>query len=183
MSKAATTPEILTAYGTYFDFKNPSKSEIHIVSIAHALSHICRFTGHTREFYSVAQHCVMVSQIVPPELALAGLLHDAAEAYLGDVSKPLKMILPDYLEIEKIVEKAVFTHFKIGNTPYHAEIKRADAKMYLTERRDLMPSAPEQLLHGISPLQDRLIPLNSYSARRLFLQRFQYLNSIGTVKL
>lgn len=173
------TTTILTKNGSYFNFLSPYTCDIDIESIAHALSHICRFTGHTRQFYSVAQHSVMVSLIVPPELAFAGLLHDAAEAYIGDVSKPLKTILPDYAAIESNVEKAIFTYFEIGEDAYHDDVKRADMIMLLTEMRDLMPAADDRWhIDGIKPRAEKLVPLDAYSAKRMFLQRFNHLQNL-----
>lgn len=171
------TPTILTRSGKYFNFAQPLESEIDIESIAHALSHICRFTGHTNQFYSVAQHSVMVSQIVSPELAMAGLLHDAAEVFIGDVAKPLKRLLPDYARIEDSVEEAVFTRFCLGDLPKHSEIKRADLIMLMTEKRDLMPKS-DDWEYDVSPLQERIIPLDSKAAKNLFLLRFYELEDL-----
>lgn len=171
-------PTILTAHGTYFDFETPQGSQIDINAIAHALSHICRFTGHTRQFYSVAQHSYMVSMIVPPEFAFAALLHDAAEAYLGDIASPLKQRLHDYQRIEANVEQAVFHYFGIA-LPLNDCIKHADLVMLATEARDLLPKHNDWFAGtSIQPLKETLVPLDSYSAKKLFLQRFKQLSNL-----
>ncbi|MCJ0806680.1 hypothetical protein [Vibrio vulnificus] len=101
-----------------------------IDTIAFALSHINRYTGHVGQ-YSVAQHCVLVSQQLPDELKLSGLLHDATEAYIGDVSKPLKALLPEYRKIEAWYHQQIDTLFDVVTE--HPEIKEADLRMLITE--------------------------------------------------
>jgi len=90
-------PAVSTKSGRRVALLNPSPSQIVIGDIAHGLAHQCRFNGQTSKFYSVAQHSVLVASILPRELRLAGLLHDASETYLGDVVQPLKELLPKAL--------------------------------------------------------------------------------------
>lgn len=90
---------ILTFSGERFYPFSPAPEEVKTKDIAHALANICRFNGHTRGFYSVAAHSVHVSRLVPPEFALEALLHDAAEAYVGDMVRPLKRGLPAFEEV------------------------------------------------------------------------------------
>jgi hypothetical protein len=170
-------PNILTSAGTYFHFLEPERSAIDIETIAHALAHICRFTGHTRHFYSVAQHSVLVSCLVPPEHAMAGLLHDAAEAYLGDVAAPLKMLLPDYKAIEATVEAAVLGRFGLP-VKLPPEVKQADRLALAIEQRALMPMHGDVWECELHPDYDRLkaqmeiFPAHPVVARKLFMARF-----------
>jgi 5'-deoxynucleotidase YfbR-like HD superfamily hydrolase len=166
-------PSILTSSGTYFEYLEPDKSQFSIVDIAHGLSHLCRFLGHTREFYSVAQHSVLVSKIVPEEHALQGLLHDAPEAFIGDMVTPLKNILPGYRAIEKEIEKAVLERFGITG-PLDPSVKAADLIMLATEKRDLLPETAGEwsILEGYPPLPWNIVPITSKEAKEAFLARF-----------
>lgn len=169
-------PNILTAAGRYFDFLAPERSEIGIEEIAHALSQICRFTGHTREFYSVAEHSVHVSRLVPPGDALAGLLHDAAEAFIGDVAKPLKQLLPDYAAIEAGVEAAVLSRFGLSPT-LPSSVKIADQDMLRVEQRQAMDAAAHDWgMPSFHSPEAKLVRLEFWEpaeARMMFLQRFE----------
>jgi 5'-deoxynucleotidase YfbR-like HD superfamily hydrolase len=114
------------ASGKLIDINNPNADMICIEDIAQALSKICRFGGHSNDFYSVAQHSVVVANLAPAYLCKEALLHDAAEAYLGDVIKPLKNIIgPVYEEIEARFMKVICDKFDLS-TFRLTEVKEFD---------------------------------------------------------
>jgi uncharacterized protein len=115
-----------TASGVDIDLLNPQVSDINIDDISHALSNICRFGGHCFPFYSVAQHSCIVAALAPQELKLAALLHDAAEAYLGDVIKPLKLLIGErYTQFEALFELVIGLKFGVDYSDLNA-IKQYD---------------------------------------------------------
>ncbi len=149
-----TETRIMLASGALFDILDPEGSDFTLQDIAHGLGRVCRFAGQSSRFYSVAEHCVHVARLVPLAHARAALLHDASEAFIGDVTRPLKALLPDYREIEARIEDAIATrllsaeeHAVAGGAfpsdPFKVPvIKKADAAMCLIEARQLMPAAP-----------------------------------------
>lgn len=155
---------------------SPQPIDLDIEDIAHALSNICRYTGHVREFYSVAQHSVIASRIVPVEFARWALLHDATEAYLCDVAKPVKPFLGDYKAIERRMMDCVCERFgmPLDEPP---SVKEADWILLATEHRDLMPPSPEPWYFppGIKPLLARIVPVSPAAAKAAFLARFKHL--------
>lgn len=138
---------IVVYSGRRFYPLDPRAEDIDIRDIAHALSMVCRFTGHVSRFYSVAEHSIHVAHHVEAEtgdraLALCGLLHDASEAYLCDVSRPIKMMteMAAYREAEARVEAVIAAKFGLPH-PLPAIVKHHDERALMTERRDLVPGA------------------------------------------
>lgn len=129
-----------TYTGARFFPADPRPDEIDPLDIAHALSLLCRYGGHVERFYSVAEHCILMSYAVPPEDALAALLHDATEAYVVDLPRPLKRLCPDYQAIEAAVWIAIARHFGLPSPDLPASVKDADNRILLTERNRLMPN-------------------------------------------
>lgn len=166
-------PAISTRSGRRLYIHNPSVAQIDIEDIAHGLANQCRFNGQTNDFYSVAQHSVLVASILPSELKLAGLLHDASEAYLGDVVQPLKELLPEYSTIESNFNKIIGQRFNV-DLSHHEQIKKADLIVLATERRDLMPmeSVEWETLVGVNPLPKSIKPQNPGQAKQAFLSNF-----------
>lgn len=127
-----------TYSGKQFYPLDPRAEDVDPVDIAHALSLLCRYNGHVKKFYSVAEHCIHMSFSVPPEFALWALLHDATEAYLGDMISPLKRFMPDYQKAEERVMKAIAEKFGLSTHIMPAEVKEADTRILLTERAALL---------------------------------------------
>ena len=171
-------PEILTIGGRYFNFVEPNVWDVQIEDIAYALSRICRYTGHCRGHYSVAQHSVLVSHIIDPAYAYEGLMHDIGEALYGDVSAPLKQLLPDFKKIEHRIEVPLLARFGIAH-PLPWQVKDADLRMLSTEKRDLMHrNAGEWVCEAAHPPVDRKIRWcwPAWYARWRFLRRYKELS-------
>ncbi len=136
---------IETFTGKKTDFLSPDPNAINIQDIAHGLSQVCRFSGQCSHFYSVAQHSLNMAielhkRGCGPRLLLLGLLHDASEAYIGDVPSPLKQLLPAYREIEKTVQLTIWKGLDIVPPSQweKAVIKRADELLLGYEAERLM---------------------------------------------
>lgn len=131
------SPEILTFTGKYFNFLNPTFDMIDIEDISRGLSKTCRFNGQCNQYYSVAQHSVIASFHVPQQYQFQTLMHDASEAYLGDVVTTLKQLLLDYQKIEANVESVIFRKYGLPEelNPF---VKRIDYKMFEIEFDELM---------------------------------------------
>lgn len=170
-----TASSISTVSGRFYDLLRPGEYDYDVEEIAHALSNLCRYTGHTNRFYSVAEHSVLVSRLVPVELSLCGLLHDASEAFLGDVSSPLKRLLPDYKRIEENVEEAIAAHFQIPY-PYPEEVHEADKRMYWQERQAVADNGVRDTLWHQNLRATRRAEakgLAPHMARRMFMSRYR----------
>jgi hypothetical protein len=165
-----------TITGRHINLSTFSAADIDIVDIAHGLSLICRFNGQCKEFYSVAQHCLRVADLVPEKFKLTALLHDAAEAYVCDMTKPAKTLFPNYAEFEKRILSEIL--YVYGLPPTLPQIVReADTYMLRLEMTELFPC-----YEGIE--LPRFVPQNKilfnhepetppvFQARALFLTYF-----------
>lgn len=182
---------IQTHHGHRFEYQNTDPRHFFIGDIAHSLSLLCRFNGHTKKFYSVAEHSVWVSHMVSPENALAALMHDAAEAYISDVPSPLKRLLGKTgqelknkeLEYQRLMGE------RFGYDPYmNGEITQADLEMLLIEKQQAMLHALEWgwerdfefILHDRLPYNIELAFWSPDESSERFLRRFRYLTQRGS---
>ncbi|MGK7753745.1 hypothetical protein [Roseovarius sp. C03] len=171
---------IQTATGRKFWPMDPHYGDVYVEDIAHALANQCRYAGHCREFYSVAQHSVLVSRAVPAEARLWGLLHDAAEAYLVDVPKPVKPHLVGYEEAERAILYHVALRFNLS--PFVPdEVKRADAAILADEAAQIMVPPPDDWRLPEPPLGIAIEPWSPATARRVFLEEFARLGKGGAL--
>lgn len=156
---------------------NLAPEDIEPEVIAHALGNLCRFGGHCTRFYSVAQHSVHVAEQLPESLRLQGLLHDATEAFVGDVIRPLKRRLTGYADIEELVWRAVAQRFGLPEVLDPA-VKAADNRMLLTEKRDLVPPHSwkwtEEQVADITarPYDFEVSPWSPEQSRSMFLRYY-----------
>ena len=181
----ASDPDVICTYtGRWVHPTHPHPNEISIEDIAHALAHQCRFTGHTRFFYSVAEHSVHCATMAPPELELTALLHDASEAYLSDLARPVKhteVLGAAYREVEVGLETVIAQRFDLVY-PYPDAIKRIDNAMLTKEIQDLMPpefarrwpacDAHDRSAEGVPAAPSYLHCWKPTEARARFLARF-----------
>jgi hypothetical protein len=160
-----------TVTGKRLDPLKPSADQICIEDIAHALANLCRFTGHTREFYSVAQHSVLVSIQVPTRFKLAAILHDASEAYLNDLARPVKhqpAILAVYGPAEDRLMEMIAAKYGFP-WPMPQQVKAADDLLCRAEGRDLMPGTNDWWkLDGQEPVHPPIEPWTPQRAKRAF---------------
>lgn len=161
------TPDcIRTVSGIYMNVFQPTIDMICIEDIAHALSMQCRFGGHLPVFYSVAQHSVMVSLLVSEESALAALLHDASEAYLLDVPRPIKQKLTNYKAIEETLMHLIAEKFGF-EYPLSEDVKSKDELMLEREWCEIMIGNDSHRACWDAP-----------TAKRAFLNKFEMLNKL-----
>lgn len=170
-------PYVVTWSGKHFHLWDAKPEEVCIEDIAHALSLQCRFNGHVDRFYSVAEHSVIMSRLVEPGMELAGLMHDSAEAYIGDMVSPLKHSghLDAYKAVEELVGRVICQHFGIeyGQTE-SPDLKILDRRLCATEAKTFFPEPPgwTGTFKDTSIVPEGLTPKQ---AEKEFLARFKEL--------
>ena len=183
-SPPAPGPYLQTVSGRWVNPFDPDPDQLDAGDIARALANQCRFGGHSRVFYSVAQHSVIVSRLVEErggdvEDAFAALMHDATEAYLGDMPHPLKHRSPlgaAFKAAENDLEQAIRDRFRIK--PDVPEIKRVDRSLLAAERRAFSAEKwhwPE--LEGVEPIDLDLTAWSPDEAAQAFAQRYAELDA------
>jgi hypothetical protein len=158
---------ILVHSGIIFDVFNPKIEDITIEDIAHALSNICRYGGHSPKFYSVAQHSVFCSHDNgTPKEQLELLMHDASEAYLADLPRPIKRNMPNYIVIEDALLKLIFQKYDL-RFPLVPNVKKVDDELLQFEYKAFFEE-PDTFFKFWTPEE----------ARKNFINRFNYLTNL-----
>ena len=158
------TDEWIQTYNSgIFTPLDPKPEQIELSNIAHALSMLCRYGGHCNIFYSVAQHCCYCFDMAGTnEQAFEALMHDASEAYLIDMPRPIKMLLPDYRAMEKRLEEVIAKKYNLP-FPISPEVKVIDNRMLATEKLQIMDKAPMEWMKLPEPYD---IKIESWSPDR-----------------
>lgn len=177
-----------TFTGRAFYPLDPRASEINSLDIAHSLAMQCRYNGHVQRFYSVAEHCVLLCDYVldqaglgpdeahdaAPEvrrLALWALLHDAGEAYVGDMVRPLKRSMPDFCAAEDRIMTSIAVHFGLPDTRIPDEVRDLDTRILLDERAALLRTSPHDWGLSVEPLGVTIRAWVPSVAKREYLRR------------
>ena len=183
---------MITSSGRLFWPFDPRPEQVSIEDIAHALAHVCRFGGHARAFYSVAQHSVIVASGVHvdehgPAAALAALCHDAAEAYCGDMIRPLRRerIGLEFRRVEVEIEVAILAalHLTEEAARFQRVIVEHDLRALATERRDVIARhAPTAwACDDVEPYRATIVPAEPREARDAFLAAFYALDAMRRI--
>lgn len=163
--------------------------DFHLLDIAHSLSHICRFGGHVRSFYSVAQHSVLASRHIEPRHAAWGLMHDAAEAYIGDITRPIKQSLsiigdcPEafrgIFDVENALLAAIASEFALPWPPPAEAIELIDLRLLHAERASLLGRPPIEWGRPAPGPRINIDPWTSGYAEAAFLDRARELGIVS----
>jgi len=168
---------IHTYTGKMFWPMDPKPEDVCIEDIAHSLAMQCRFGGHVLDFYSVAEHSVYCSLLVPPEMALIALMHDAAEAYVVDVPRPIKQYLHGYTEMEALCWKAITDKFGLP-LELPPEVVQTDNDALQTEIHHIMRKTGNPMrVYGTVQERMQCLCLSPDKAEQMFLARFKDLTA------
>lgn len=165
---------ITTYTGRKFWPLDPRPEDLDIRDIAHALSLLCRYTGHCAWHYSVAQHSVYVCRNLPPPFKRWGLMHDASEAYLLDLAKPVKEFIPQYKEFELKLERVIAARFDLP-WPMPPEVKEADTRMLMTEAPVLLPDISDWTTEAEPYADQHIVEWTPHGAERAFMHDYKLL--------
>jgi hypothetical protein len=176
MTEPITDLWIATFSGRKVPIVGAVADDVEITDVAHSLSLQCRYNGAVREFYSVAEHCWLMSHAVSPENALWALLHDATEAYIGDLVRPVKRLLPDFVDIEDALMATIADKYGIALT-MPAEVRDADNRICRDEM-DALLANPDGYARSIDAHPYLGVEVQSFepkAAEALYLARFNEL--------
>lgn len=172
-----------TFSGWKYFLVDPHPDDVCITDIAHALSLVCRFGGHCTQHYSVGQHSTLCREIARDQfhanilLQLHLLLHDASEAYIGDIVRPLKMTLPEYRALEKHTMDVIYQALELPKPTAveHEIIKRIDNELLMAERRDLLNHGGHTWNIKEEPWEGQINPLPPFTVKLRFLTYYKNL--------
>lgn len=168
---------IQTYTGKKFYPLDPQPKDICFEDIAHALANTCRYNGHSKLFYSVAEHCVRMCVADLPGCPKWRLMHDAAEAYISDCPRPIKPMLSGFQGLEDRIMKVISRKFNLGE-PDLAAVNYADNVMLATEKRDVLLPGPKWGTELPPPLDEKIHPLTNFAAEHFFIFQAKILNII-----